>query len=128
LSEAINLSTAPTLRRVKNLEQIGVIKRYTAVLDPAKVGLPTVVFVAAILDNQSAAAAATFEGAVSSLPEVLECHQIAGEFDYLLKIVAPSLEAYQLFITDLAAKIPVIQHLRSLIPMKRVKTDSPLPI
>jgi Lrp/AsnC family leucine-responsive transcriptional regulator len=128
LSEAVNLSTAPTLRRVKSLEQRGVIKGYTAVLDSAKVGLPTIVFVAATLNNQGAEAAVTFEGAVRSQPEVLECHQIAGEFDYLLKVVAPSLEAYQIFITGLAARTQIIAHLRSLIPMKRVKTDSPLPI
>jgi len=127
LSVAVNLSTAPTLRRVRSLEQRGVIKGYAAILDPAKVGLPTIVYVAAILDNQTAAAAATFEEAVRSLPEVLECHQIAGEFDYLLKVVAPSLESYQLFITEMAASTPIL-HLRTLIPMKRVKTDSPLPI
>jgi Lrp/AsnC family transcriptional regulator, leucine-responsive regulatory protein len=128
LAAAINLSTAPTLRRVKRLEQTGVIKGYAAILDPTKVGLGAIVFVTATLDYQTAAAAQTFEEAVRGLPQVLECHQVAGEFDYLLKIAAPDLESYQRFATDVITSIPVIAHIRTLIPMRHVKTDVPFPI
>ena len=104
------------------------IKGYAAILDPTKVGLRAIVFVTATLDYQTAAAAQTFEEAVRGLPQVLECHQVAGEFDYLLKIAAPDLESYQRFATDVITSIPVIAHIRTLIPMRHVKTDVPFPI
>ena len=76
LSQRVNMSESACLRRVKLLEQAGVIERYAAVVDPASVGLPLTVFVTISLDNQSREALAAFEQAVAAVPEVLECHLI----------------------------------------------------
>jgi len=128
LSVAVNLSTAPTLRRVRSLEQRGVIKGYAAILDPAKVGLPTIVYVAAILDNQTAAAAATFEEAVRSLPEVLECHHVVGQYSYLLKVkCASTRELEELLARGIKSAEGVAQTM-TIVALSTSKEETAIPV
>jgi DNA-binding Lrp family transcriptional regulator len=86
LAEAAGITATPTLQRVRKLEQAGVITRYTAVVDPAKLGRPITAFVAVTLKSHKVAHHERFLELVATLPEVLECHHVAGDEDYLLKI------------------------------------------
>src|SRR3954471_6026813 len=88
LAARVGLTPGPTLARVNKLEAAGLIVGYTTIVDRQKLGIPITAFVSVILRSHNKAAADTFLGQVCAMPEVLECHHIAGEEDYLLKVVA----------------------------------------
>ena len=88
LSEKVNLSASACHRRVRRLEDEGFIRDYVALVDPRKVGRPTTVFVEITLSGQADELLEAFEREVALIPDVLECHLMAGKFDYLLKVVA----------------------------------------
>ena len=87
LAEAVNLSESACLRRVRSLEERGLIDRYVALLDHKKVGLTDTVFVNIVLKREEKSELEAFENAVKNIPEILECYLMTGEFDYLLHIV-----------------------------------------
>jgi DNA-binding Lrp family transcriptional regulator len=128
LAEAVHLTPAPCLRRVRSLEERGVIRGYVAVLDPTQVGLPMQIFVNVTLQHQTADTGAAFEAAVVAMPEVLECHVMAGESDYLLKVAAAGLSEYHKFLVTRLGVVPGIAQIRSMIPLQLVKSDSLIPI
>ena len=94
LSEAVNLSASACHRRVQRLEEAGIIRDYVALLDPRKLGRPTVVFVEITLSGQADEVLDAFEREVKLIPDVLECHLMAGTADYLLKVVAEDTEDF----------------------------------
>ncbi|MEK7837776.1 MAG: Lrp/AsnC family transcriptional regulator, partial [candidate division NC10 bacterium] len=98
LAQAVGLSPSPCLRRVRELERAGVIRRYVTVLDPQRVGLPVSVFVNVTLEKQVERALGVFEAAVRQRPEVVECYLMTGEADYLLRVVVADLTAYERFL------------------------------
>src|SRR5262249_5022589 len=113
LAAKIGLTPAPTLARVKKLEAAGYIKRYVALVDQAKLGLPVTVFVSIILESHNLKTSLDFQHAMMKMPEVLECHHIAGEEDFLLKVVANSPADYEKFVLEKLARIGGIEKVKS---------------
>jgi len=108
LAERVNLSPSPCLRRLRNLEKSGIIKGYTALIDQKAYGLPVTVFTRIRLEHHSQTAVQTFEAMVQDMDEVLDCHLMTGDSDYLLRVVVESLEAYEVFIREKIHRIPAI--------------------
>ena len=98
LAEQVGLSPSPCLRRVRMLEEAGIIARYVAVLDQQSVGLPVSVFVSIKLESQREEALDRFAKAIARWPEVLECYLMTGPRDYLLRVVVADLAAYERFL------------------------------
>src|ERR1700712_400713 len=129
LSDAVGLSPSPCHRRQKILEEAGVITSYVALLDQERVGLPVNVFVSVELVGQTDEQLAGFEDAVSACPEVMECYIMTGASDFLLRVVAADLAAYELFLRRLT-RMPFVRSIRSAFALKRViyRTSLPLPV
>lgn len=123
LSERVGLSASATLRRVEALERRGVIRGYRAVLDGAQVGRGYVVYVAVGLSEHTKAAQKGFETAMRAAPEVVECHNIAGAFEYLLRVEARDLQAYKAFHTDVLGTVPAVRSITSYIVMESPKDE-----
>ncbi|RAI02214.1 AsnC family transcriptional regulator [Acuticoccus sediminis] len=128
LSEKVGLSPSPCLRRVRMLEDTGLIERYVAVVNPARVGLGLTVFARVSLISQDAASTDHFARCVMSLPEVIECHLMAGECDFLLRIVTRDLDAYRAFQVEHLTRIEGVRSVKTDIPMQRIKLTSELPV
>lgn len=128
LAEAIHLSPAPCLRRVRELEKQGVISGYTTILDPELVGWNVSVFIEIRLEKQILSYIQVFEEMVDQYPEVMECYLMTGTSDYLLRVVAKDLPSLQTFITEKLATIPNVANMRSSIALKQVKYKTALPI
>jgi Lrp/AsnC family leucine-responsive transcriptional regulator len=128
LADRIGLSPSPCLRRVKRLEQEGYIDAYRAQLSRSKIGLGVTVFVGIKLHAHANDRAEVFEQTVIAIPEVLACHMVSGEDDYLLEVVTPDLEHYQKFLLDKLFELPIVKEVRSHIALNTLKSASPLPL
>ena len=128
LAEAAGLSQSPCLRRVRILEEAGVIRGYTALLDQTKVGLPVSVFVSVKLEKQREEALHRFEEAVRGCPEVLECYLMTGTRDYLLRVVARDLSDYERFLKETLTRIDGVASIESSFALAQVKHSNILPI
>ena len=106
LSGRVNLSPSPCLRRLHNLEKAGVILGYTALVDQKAYGLPITVFIRVKLQSHSKETVKAFESEVQRIEEILECFLMAGDSDYLLRVIVESLEAYENFIRRRVHGIP----------------------
>lgn len=128
LADAVGLSPSPCLRRVKALEQAGVIKRYAGIVDPGSVGLPISIFVNVSLARQENLGLKQFEENIRSYPEVMECYLMTGSSDYLVRIVVPDLQAYERFLADKLTRIPGIANIQSSFALKQVVYNTELPL
>jgi Lrp/AsnC family leucine-responsive transcriptional regulator len=128
LAERVGLSPSPCLRRVKQLEDSGVIESYVALLDAAKVDLSFTVFARVWLTGQDEKTVTHFADAVRRLPQIVECHLMAGDCDFLLRVVVRDLDAYRQFQVDHLGRIKGVQNVKTEIPMQRVKFTSELPL
>jgi DNA-binding Lrp family transcriptional regulator len=128
LAKEVGLSPSPCLRRVRLLEEAGVIERYVAVLNPAKVGKGLSVFARVWLKGQDADTVDHFTEAVQLLPQVVECHLMAGDCDFLLRVVAADLDDYRQFLKNHLTRIQGVQSVKTEVPMQRVKLTSELPV
>jgi Lrp/AsnC family leucine-responsive transcriptional regulator len=127
LAERIHLSAPQTLRRVRTLEEKGVIRRYAALVSPAAIGLEVTAFVSLSLDREQFRNVREVERNVMAFSEIVECHTISGDFDYLLKVVAADLKSLSLFLTDRLMQVPGVSGVRSMICMEEIKSQSSLP-
>lgn len=127
LADKVGLSSSPCWRRVKALEEAGIIKSYAAQLDAKAVGLGVTVFMSVSLSTQVEKALKDFERAAAARPEVMECYLMTGDSDYLLRVVVPDLEAYERFVMDFT-KIAGIAQIRSSFALRTVKQGTPLPL
>ena len=128
LSEKVNLSPSPCLRRIRRLESSGIISRYVAVLDQAKVGLPVSVFVSIKLESQRVEALERFKRVIAKWPEVLECYLMTGPRDYLLRIVAADLGAYERFLKQKLTRIDGVASINSSFALEQTKYSNVLPV
>ena len=128
LSDAAGLSPSPCHRRQKLLEESGVITGYVALLDQDRVGLPVNVMVSVELAGQTQEMLEAFEAAIAQLPEVMECMLMTGASDYLLRIVASDLGAYEEFLRTRLTRLPGVRGVRSAFALKRVIYRTNLPI
>ncbi len=130
LAERIGLSPSPCLRRVRALEEAGIITGYRAVLDPRPLGLSLVALIHISMDRHTPERFANFEATVAGLPEVLECLLITGQdADYQLKVIVRDMEAYQALLLDQITRIEGVSGVHSSFVLRRVvdKTALPLP-
>lgn len=128
LSEKVGLSPSPSARRVRLLEKAGIIKGYTAIVDQKRVGLPISAFASIKLERQREEDLDRFEEAVSRWPEVLDCYLMTGQRDYLMRIVAADLEAYERFIKDKLTRLENIASIETSFALGQVKRSEVLPI
>ena len=128
LAAKVSLSPSPTLARVKQMENEGVIAGYVALVDPHALGLKVNVFVRVSLEKQEAAALERFEQAVSHFDEVMEVYLMTGDEDYLLRIVVADIQALERFILEHLTRIPGIKNIKSSFALKQVKYKTALPI
>ena len=128
LAEAVGLSPSPCLRRVKALEEAGVIRRYAGIVDPGAVGLPISIFVNVSLERQERSQLEDFEERIRSYPEVMECYLMTGTSDYLVRIVVPDLQAYERFLADKLTRIPGVANIQSSFALKQVVYNTELPL
>ena len=128
LSEHIHLSQSPCLRRVRNMESSGIIQGYVALVDQNAVGLPVSVFVNVRLEKQIERALEKFEETVQDWSEVMECYLMTGDSDYLLRVVASDLAAYERFLMDKLTRVPGVASINSSFALKQVTYKTALPI
>ena len=128
LAARVHLSPSPCLARVRALEQSGIIARYVTLLDPLKVGQAVSVFIQVRLEQQVKRALETFEAAVSTWPEVMECYLMTGDSDYLLRVVVADVPALERFILERLSKIRGVANIRSSFALKQVKYETALPL
>ena len=128
LAGRAGISASPCWRRVRDLEQSGVIARYVTLVDPAALGLQVSVFVQVTLEKQVETALGEFERAVQARPEVMECYLMTGDADYHLRVVVADLPAYERFLMDHLTKVPGIANIRSSFALKQVKYTTALPL
>ena len=127
LAREVGLSPSPCLRRVRLLERAGTIRGYTALVDERQYGLSITAFLRVRLDRHSDERVARFERAVNGIDEVLECHVLAGDFDYMLRILVADLRAYERFIRKHIHTIPGIAAIETAFAYGTIKRSSVLP-
>jgi Lrp/AsnC family leucine-responsive transcriptional regulator len=128
LAETVGLSPSPCLRRVRMLEDAGIIQGYHAMLDRGGVGLGLTVFVGVKVAHHQQENATGFWEAVQALPEVVTCHLVSGEADFLLQVVVPDLARYERFLLGTLLKLPGVSDVRSNFAIKAIKARAPLPL
>ena len=128
LAQQVGLSPSPCLRRVRLLEQAGVIARYVAMVDQQAVGLPVSVFVSIKLESQREEALTKFGKSIERWPEVLECYLMTGPRDYLLRVVVSDLAAYERFLKQKLTRLAGIASIESSFALEQVKYTNSLPV
>jgi len=128
LAERVNLSPSACLRRVRALEEGGVIRRYAALVDPGKVGLGLRAFVTVKLEKRGRMPTDAFTQAVQDWPEVVGCHSTTGDMDYLLRVHVADLEHFSRFVMDSLLKHPGVLDVKSSFVLEEVKETTALPL
>lgn len=128
LAQRIGLSASPCARRIRMLEEAGVITGYAAIIDQTKVGLPISVFASVKLERQREDELDRFSQAVARWPEVVDCYLMTGQRDYLLRIVVGDLSAYERFLKDKLTRLDGVASIESSFALGQVKRSSALPI
>lgn len=128
LANEVGLSPSPCLRRVRLLEESGVIDRYVAVLNGPRIGLGLTVFVRVWFKTQDAEITHQFAETVRKFPEVVECYLTTGECDAIMRVVTADLHAYWRFQADYLTRIPSVQSVKTDVPMETIKRSYELPL
>lgn len=128
LAEEVGLSPSPCWTRVRRLEQAGVIRGYAAILDQAALGLPDTVFIEVMMERHDEDSLHRFEEAVRAIPEVLECHLVTGEYDYMIKAAVGGTAGYERLLRDRLYRLPGVRHTRTSFALRCLKQElSPVP-
>ena len=128
LAERVGLTAPPCLRRVRALEEQGAIRGYHASLDPATLGYPITVFALVSLRSQAEQDLALFEDHIATIPEVRECHMLNGEIDFILKIVATDLKAFQEILTTHLTPAPNVASVKTSLTIRTSKALPGIPV
>jgi Lrp/AsnC family leucine-responsive transcriptional regulator len=128
LAERVGLSPSPCLRRVKRLERDGYIEGYAARLARGRLGLGLTVFLGIKIEAHANDRAEAFQDAIIALPEVVACHMISGDTDYLVEVVVADLAAYQRFLVGKLLSLPIVKEVRSNIALQTLKASAPVPL
>jgi len=128
LSEVVNLSASACHRRVQRLEKDGYIRNYVALLDARKMQVPSTIFVEITLSGQADEVLDAFERAVARIPDVLECHLMAGTADYLLKVVAENTDDFARIHRQHLARLPGVAQMQSSFALRTVFKTTALPV
>jgi DNA-binding Lrp family transcriptional regulator len=128
LAEQVGLSTTPVWRRIKALEDQRLIRRRVTLMDREQLGLSICVYAHVTLERHNAAGVQRFERLVNTFDEVMECASTTGDSDYLLKIVAPDMKAYERFLQEKLFSITGVASIRSNVVLRELKYETALPI
>lgn len=128
LADRIALSPSPCSRRVKMLQEAGYFKGNVTLVNPEAIGMNVHVFIQVKLGHQIRRELKAFEQTVSSWPEVMECYLMAGDFDYLIRVAMPSLDAYQHFLDEKLTQFEGIESVKSSFSLKQVRYKTELPL
>jgi len=128
IAARVGLSLSPCWRRIKRLKDAGVITAEVSLVDPKAVGLTVSVFASVTLTRHTEENVQDFERFVDTSPEVLECHAVTGDRDYLLRIVVPDIEAYERFLSNQLLRLPFMGAVNSRFSLRRVKYATALPL
>jgi len=128
IAERVGLSASPCLRRIRQLEQAGVISAYSAIVEQKAVGLPVSVFISIKLERQRSRELDRFGDAVRAWPEVMECYLMTGQFDYLLRVVCADLAAYESFLRDKLTQLEGVGSIESSFSLAQIKYSRVLPL
>ncbi|MDX1278971.1 Lrp/AsnC family transcriptional regulator [Oceanihabitans sediminis] len=121
IATELGMTTTPIFERIKKLEKEGYINKYVAVLNNKKIGLKQTVFIGITLQGHTRSFLEKFVTQINSFPEVIECHRVSGNFDYLLKLVVEDIEAYETFIISKLTLLPYLGNVQSLIALSTSK-------
>ena len=128
IGEKVGLSSSPCWRRIDRLEREGFIKRKVALVDRKKIGLNAQIFAQIKLNAHGRANLDEFAAAIRAFPEVLECYVLMGSVDFLIRIVATDIEAYERFFFDRLSQLPGVQEVNSTVALSEIKATTALPI
>ncbi|MCE7797957.1 Lrp/AsnC family transcriptional regulator [Sphingobium sufflavum] len=128
LARHVGLTAPPCLRRVKALEDRGIIRAYHAEIDPAALGYTITVFAMVSLRSQAEADLRAFEDHIATLPEVRECHMLNGEIDFILKVVARDLQSFQQFLTSQLTPAPNVASVKTSLTIRTSKAQVGVPV
>jgi DNA-binding Lrp family transcriptional regulator len=121
IANELGMTTTPIFERIKKLEKHGYIKKYVALLNHKKIGLKQTVFVGITLQGHTRSYLEKFVKQINSFPEIIECHRVSGNYDYLLKLVVEDIEAYETFIITKLTLLPYLGNVQSLIALSTGK-------
>lgn len=128
LAALVHLSESACLRRVRALEEDGLIERYVALLNQKQVGLGGIVFVHIALRREEQSELAAFEAAIQNIPEVMECYLMTGEFDYLLQLVVSDMADFERLHNDALTRLPGVARVNSSVAIRTVQKTTVLPV
>lgn len=127
LAELVSLSPSPCARRIRRLEQAGLITRYRAELDKVRLGLTITIFVKVRLDQHQQEQVDEFEGNVRDMPEVVQCHSVSGHFDYLLQVIIADMNAFEQWLRQFR-QLKMVSTVDSSFAIRAIKENGPLPL
>ncbi len=128
IGERVGLSHTPCWRRIRKMQESGLLKGRVWLLDPEKAELDVSIFVFVRLDTHSAEVLERFEAATKTIPEILQCYTMSGEFDYLLRVVVPSVRDYERAVKGKLLKLPNVGLMNSHFALNEIKNTTNLPI
>ncbi|KPH65895.1 Lrp/AsnC family transcriptional regulator [Novosphingobium aerophilum] len=128
IAERVGLSSSPCWRRIDRLEREGYIKRRVALVDRKKVGLDAHVFAQVKLNAHGRANLDEFSAKIREFPEVLDCYVLMGSIDFLIRVVAADIEAYEKFFFEKLSQLPGVQEINSIVALSEIKATTELPI
>ena len=128
IADRVGLSASPCLRRIRQMEESGIITAYSVTIDQKSVGLPVSVFVSIKLERQRSDELDRFGDAIADWPEVMECYLMTGQFDYLLRVVCADLAAYEIFLREKLTRVDGVGSIESSFSLAQVKYSRALPI
>ena len=128
LAESVSLTTSPCWRRVKILEESGIITGYQAVLSPKELGYGVTAFVSVMMESHSQEVARKFEQRLLEIPEIIACHNVSGRYDFLLEVVAKDLESFGEFAREVLQALPAVKEIYSSFSYKSVKPWRKVPV
>ncbi|MEM9330856.1 MAG: Lrp/AsnC family transcriptional regulator [Pseudomonadota bacterium] len=128
IGQAVGLSHTPCWRRIKKMEDSGIIRVKRSILDSEKIGLDVSIFVFVRLDTHTSEVLESFEEATRSVPEILQCYTMSGEFDYLLRVVVKSVRDYEKTVKGRLLKLPHVGVMNSHFALNEIKNTTSLPI
>lgn len=128
IAEIVGLSQSPCWRRIQRLREEGIIKAQVALVDRRKVGLNTQIFAQVKLNAHGRSHLEEFSAAIQQFPEVLDCYVTMGTTDFLLRIVAADIDAYERFFFEKLSRVPGIQEINSIVALSEIKSTTALPI
>ncbi|MFN3988385.1 MAG: Lrp/AsnC family transcriptional regulator [Rhodocyclaceae bacterium] len=128
LAQRVGLSPAPCLRRVRHLEEVGLIRDYVALLEPCRIGLGVQAYVSVTMDKRDEPALSAFHDAMQGAPEVLSCHALTGDMDYLVHVVAEDMAHFSRFLMDRLVRLAGVTDVKTSFLLQPVKQTTVLPL